>query len=511
VAGGGKDRFVTPLKVGIFVVVSAITFIVFLSFVSTRQLSRRGSYDVFALFTDVLGLQKKSPVQIAGIDIGRIKSVELYQGKAKVTLEIDGNVELFEDASIEKVSISLLGDYKLSVDPGHPDHRKLENGDEIKNVKSLSNVDAIVAEVREMSTAIKKLVAGTPEQPAPLEEIVRDVQRSSAAARVVLEEVAKNIDTNTQKLENILDNVDKFTRDLKDISQGRDQEFDQIVNDAKAIASALRRTSENIDKIVSGQDQDEIKSSVKSLKTTLDSLNRTLANVESITQKIDKGQGTVGKLVNDPTLNDEATEAVQGVNSLVGGLARLQTWVNLRSEFQFRTGAAKNYVQFILQPKEDKYYIIELIDDPRGFTDTVITDVQSTSPEEGRNFQYRQRTTTTTDQLKFSLEFGKRFYFVGFRFGIIESKGGIGMDFHFLDNRLEFYFDANRFGEDSRNPRFKGLALLEIVPHIYVHGGVDDPFNPATVDYFLGLGVRFNDEDLKSLLTIAGSPARASR
>jgi phospholipid/cholesterol/gamma-HCH transport system substrate-binding protein len=504
-----KEKFLTPVKVGIFVVVSAITFVVFLSFVSTRQLSRAGSYTIFALFTDVLGLQKKSPVQIAGIDIGRIKGVELYQGKAKVILEIDGNVDLYEDASIEKVSISLLGDYKLSVDPGRPDHRKLVDGDEIKNVKSLSNVDAIVAEVREMSGAIRKLVAGTPENPAPLELIVRDVQGSASAARVVLEEVSRNITSNTEKLDKILTNVERFTSDLKDISQGRDAEFDQIINDAKAISASLRRTSDSLDKIISGQDSEQISSSVKSLKQTLDTMNRTLSNIESITGKVDKGQGTVGKLVNDPTLHDEVTEAAQGVNSLVGGLARLQTWVNLRSEFQFRTGAAKNYVQFILQPKEDKYYIIELIDDPRGFRDTVITDVESTSPMQGRNFQYRERTTTTSDQLKFSLLFGKRFYnVIGFRFGIIEGKGGVGADLHFLENRLEFYFDANRFGEEARNPRLKGLALLEIVPHVYVHGGVDDPFNPATVDYFMGLGVRFNDEDLKSLLTVTGAPKR---
>ncbi len=50
----------------------------------------------------------------------------------------------------------------------------------------------------------------------------------------------------------------------------------------------------------------------------------------------------------------------------------------------------------------------------------------------------------------------------------------------------------------------KGLGLLEVVPHIYVHGGVDDPFNAGTVDYFLGLGIRFNDEDLKTLLTATG-------
>jgi phospholipid/cholesterol/gamma-HCH transport system substrate-binding protein len=178
--------------------------------------------------------------------------------------------------------------------------------------------------------------------------------------------------------------------------------------------------------------------------------------------------------------------------------------VNLRSEYQFRTSSTKNYVQFILQPKEDKSYIFEVVDDPRGVRETVIEDVQTTSPEAGRAFQYRERRTTTVDGLNFSLMFAKRYYWLSLRFGIIEGTGGIGANMHFLEDRLEVLVDLNRFGEEARFPRMKALALFELVPHVYAHGGVDDPLNPGTIDYFLGLGVRFNDEDLKTLLTVAG-------
>lgn len=506
---GARDSLVTPFKVGVLVVAAAAAFGVFLQIVSTRQLSRSGSYEVYALFDDVLGLEKKSPVQIAGIDVGRIKSVELEDGKAKLTLEIDGNVRLYEDAAIEKVSISLLGDYKLAIEPGSASKSELKSGGQIRKVKSLSDVDAIVAEVREMSEAMRRLVAGAPGEPAPLERIVLDVQGSAAAARVVLEEVSRNIGDNTQKLDRILDNIDRFTTDLKDISSGRDREFDRIVQDAQAISSSLRRTSENLDRIISGQKEEDIQESVKSLRQTLDGMNRAIEHIASISQKVDEGTGTVGKLVNDPNVHQQVEEAAEGVNSLVGGLARLQTWVNLRSELQFRTGATKNYVQFILQPKEDKAYIFEVVDDPRGVRETVVEDVETTSPENGRQFQFRTRRTTTVEGLNFSLMFMKRFYWLGLRFGIIEGTGGVGVDFHFLDNRLEFLFDLNRFGEEARHPRMKGLALIEVVPHVYVHGGVDDPFNAGTVDYFIGLGVRFNDEDLKTLITATGGvPSR---
>ncbi len=500
-----KSKVVTPLKVGLLVSGAFAAFMVFLQIVSTQGISSAGSYEVWALFDDVLGLEKKSPVQVAGIDIGRIKDVELSEGKAKVTLEINGDVALYEDAKIEKVSISLLGDYKLAVGPGSSSRRRLKDGDQIKNVISLSSVDAVIAEVREMSQALKKMIAGTPEEPAPLEQIVRDVQGSAAAARTVLEVVSQDIGDNTQKLDRILANIESFTKDLSQISRGKENDITAITKDARAIAASLRITAENLQKIIAGQDEDELKESVKSLRQTLDTMNRSLENIASITQKIDEGEGTVGGLVNDPSIHEGIKDAVEGVNKVIGGVARMQTWVNLRSEFQFRTGAAKNYVQFKLQPKEDAYYIFEVVDDPRGVRETVIEDVETTSPELGRAFQYRERRTTTSDKLSFSLLFGKRFYWLGLRFGIIEGTGGVGADFHFLDDRLEFYFDLNRFGEESRLPRIKGLALVEIIPHIYLHAGVDDAFNIGTIDYFVGAGVRFNDQDLLSILALGGS------
>jgi phospholipid/cholesterol/gamma-HCH transport system substrate-binding protein len=506
----GAGKLVTPFKVGLLVVGAFVAFAAFLQIVSTRSFSRRGSYEVHALFDDVLGLEPKSPVQIAGIDVGRIQAIALQDGKARVTLEIDGEVELYKDASIEKVAISLLGDYKLAVEPGRPAAGRLGDGGRIEDVRSLSDMDAIVAEVRDISQAMRKLVAGTDGQPAPLEAIVEDVRGSASAARRVLDVVASNIEGNTEQLEGILANIDDFTADLRRISAGKDQQVDGIVRDMQAITASVRNTSEQVERIIAGQSREDLSESVKSLRQTLDALNRAIESAASVAQKVDQGTGTVGKLVNDDTLHQNVAETAEGLNSVIGGLARLQTWVNLRSEFQLRTGAAKNYLQLSLRPSDDKQYIFEVVDDPRGRRQVTIEDVQTTSPELGRNFQYRERRAVTTDDLTFSLMFAKRYRWLQLRFGIIEGTGGLGTNVYLLDDRLELLFDINRFGEEARYPRFKGLALLEVLPHLYLTGGIDDPLNPGTVDYFLGLGVRFDDEDLKRLIALIGVPTGAN-
>lgn len=497
------SKIVTPLKVGILVAGAFTAFAVFLQIVSTRGATKKG-YHVWAIFDDVLGLEKKSPVQIAGIDVGAIDSVELVEGKAKVTLLIHPEIALFEDAKIQKVSISLLGDYKLRLEPGGaPGKAKLVEGGQIKDVVSLSDTDAIIQEVKKSTEAIGALIRGQEGQPAPLQKIVEDVQGSAAAARNILDTVSHDIGGNTQKLSEILDNVNRFTKDLTQISAGKDQDVSAIIKDARAISASLKVTAESLQAIIAGKNEEDLQQSVKSLRQTIETLNRALESVASVADKIDRGEGTVGKLINDETVHEGIEDAVDSVNDVLGGISRLQTWVNLRSEFQFRGGAAKNYVQFTLMPKEDKSYIFEVVDDPRGVRETVIEDVETTSPEAGRDFQYRERRTTTTDTLTFSIMFAKRFYFLQLRFGIIEGTGGVGLNLYAWKDRLELLVDLNQFGIEARNPRVKALALAEVIPHVYIHGGVDDFLNTGTIEFFMGLGVRFSDEDLRTLFIAA--------
>lgn len=499
-------QLITPVKVGVFVVASIASFAVFLQIVSTSGVDVGDSYVVHAYFDDVLGLEKKSPVQVAGIDIGAIDDIVLDQtkGKAKLSIRVRKAVRLHKNAKISKISISLLGDFKLAVNPGGPPSPELKDGDFIEDVSSTSDTEQIIAEVKKVTTAISALVAGVDGQPAPLEAIVRDVQGSAAAARKVIEAVNSNIDNNVVKLDHILGNIDKFTRDLSNISDGKEKDINAITADAREIARALRVTSQSLEQIIAGQNQGDLQASVKSLKETLDNMNRALEKVGSIATKIDDGTGTVGALINDRELHDDVAEAVENAGEIIGGVARLQTWVNLRSEFQFRAGAAKNYLQIQLRPKEDSYYLIEIVDDPRGVRETVITDVETTSPEPGRDFQYRERRSTTVDGLKFSIQFAKRFYWLVLRFGIIENTGGIGANAYFFDDRLELLIDINQFSEETRLPRFKALAAVELIPHVYLTGGIDDFLNPGTTDFFVGGGVRFNDDDLKYLLFSVG-------
>ena len=85
------------------------------------------------------------------------------------------------------------------------------------------------------------------------------------------------------------------------------------------------------------------------------------------------------------------------------------------------------------------------------------------------------------------------------------------MNFHTLDDQLEFQLDAFDFdGRDPNNnflsPRVRISTLFEFYNHLWIQGGWDDPLNTELQTWYLGGMLRFNDEDLKTIMSIAPSP-----
>ena len=92
------------------------------------------TYGVYAIMDNVLGVAERSRVVMAGIEVGYIESVELEGARARVNLRIRRDVPLYRDASLAKISESLLGDKLIVLSPGSDKEHPLPDGGQIKNI-----------------------------------------------------------------------------------------------------------------------------------------------------------------------------------------------------------------------------------------------------------------------------------------------------------------------------------------------------------------------------------------
>src|SRR5262249_3007003 len=129
----------------------------------------------------------------------------------------------------------------------------------------------------------------------------------------------------------------------------------------ESLKSLIGTTHEQVSKL-----GEKGNSSIDKLQTTIDNLDKSMKNVETVTGRLVKCEATAGQLLTDPTIANNVEEITEDAGSFVRSITRLQTIVGLRSEYNFLTNSFKNYLSVTLMPRPDKFYLIELVEDPRG-------------------------------------------------------------------------------------------------------------------------------------------------
>lgn len=488
------SRLSVATKVGAFTVVLVVAGIFIYRFIS-KTVGTEGGYTVYCLLNDATGIAKHSSVKVAGIAVGTIESIRLEDNKARVDIRIRPDVDLYEDAAVYKKTSSLLGEYFLAIAPGTEGKRQLEDGDRIKNVIEATTTDDIMKDVSEIAEKVKT-VADALAASVGSEEGQENMRRTLENLADVTEALNETVRENRDAVRNILANIENIT------AKGA-PEVERILENVRVTTQEVRSLMAEAEQTPAGE-PGGIRQIVEKVNRASSKLEGTLSNLESVTGRLDRGEGTLGRLTKDETLINEVEGVVEDVGNFVGGISRLQTIVALRSDFQFRSGTVKSYVRLKLQPREDKYYAIELVNDPRGATRIEQVDVQTTNPNEPA--EYREIRNVTSNTFRFSLQFAQRLGpFVG-RFGIKESTGGIGLDLLLFDDRLELRQDLFGFGELVR-PRYRVSLAYAFVKRLWLLGGADDILSFDRRDYFVGLRLMFNDEDLKSVLPFAPTPS----
>ena len=494
------------------VTVGALVLVVgALSYFLIRSTNERASgsngYTVWALFKDASGLFEKSRVQTAGISVGQIdlRQLDPKTAQAKITVRMQPGIKLWSNAVVSKKSASLLGEYYLEIDPGTPfalvkgqrqEMAPLKEGDQITNVREPTGMGELMADIGTMLPILK--------------DILVDVHTLTSGT---ISDIATNanelIKTNSIVLERLLNRVDRIAANIEGVTSAE-------AGDAKVAIKNVREITESIKTLV-GSSEGEVKEtgsavrgSIVKLQNTVDNLDKTLRNMETITSRLEKGEGTAGRLLADDTIANNVEEITEDAGSFVRGITKLQTIVGLRMEYNFISHTTKEYLSVQLVPRPDKFYLIELVQDPRGFRE--VTSQVTNSSATGTT---SSTTATTSQKLRFTLMLGKRIGPIAGRFGIKESTGGFGVDLYLLDDHLTLSVDV--FDTlTNQYPRVKPAVAWSIWKrNLFLVGGADDVVNTnrATAgagggyDWFVGGQLVFNDEDLKSLLLFGGSAA----
>jgi phospholipid/cholesterol/gamma-HCH transport system substrate-binding protein len=487
----------TEAKVGLFVL-AAMIILAYMSFqVGKRTFGLRKGYEITAVFDNVAGLSKDSSVQIAGVEVGRVADIHLWHGKALVVLKIQSGIKLEKDVTAAIKTHGVLGDKYVEILPGKEKESSMENGEQITHIQQQTDIDALLNHLAQIADDIKG-VTGT------LNKVLGGAQGQQSLAEILenTRQLTRNLNAvvvnNQDTLHAMLENTRQLSENLNRLVTQNDQKVAQVIDNLQGASKDMQQAFANLNEISKEINKGEgtLGQLVKD-KSTIEKLNKTLASLDEITDKINKGKGTIGKLVNDEETVNNLNESLTGINRYINKAEQFRTFLSYRGEYLFDQSDAKSYLELKIQPKEDKFYMLGVVSDPRGkhkITDYTTNGVTTRVNEYDRN------------ELLFNAEIGKRFGNFVLRGGILESTGGVGVDYLALNDKLQLSFEAFDFSQDRRT-HLKAWAEYQIFKHIYLMGGWDDFIsNQGNSSPFAGFSLRFEDEDLKYLLSTTPIP-----
>ena len=481
-------RFTTEFKVGLVTLVAIVLCTLLVLRTDDRPDGAIAGYVLTAEFPSAEGIYPSTRVAVAGVSIGSVREVKLEGVRAVATLEMSGQVKLGTDSIAELRAEGILGDRYIRILPGTASEL-LGDGDVIQSRVGGPDVDALTEQ---------------------LEDIATDVKAITSSLRDYLEDES----TKTAMLATV-DNIRALSEDVRALTMANREQVD-------AIARNLREVSENLNGIMQ-RSSSALDNELGSLESTLDSLDRTMQQVESIASKIDRGEGTLGALVNDDAPVQQLEEAfveindtLEEVGDLVATVSRLRTDIEYHGHVYAGTdaagfenpvaGAGKNAIGVKLIPRHDYWYALEVVSHPLGtieLTERYSEDLGAVYTEYHRDLDFR-----------ISFQFARRFHNSIFRLGLKESSGGAGFDQLLLRDRLVVSFDLYDFTYGSW-PVLDGTPNLTIglraepIRHLYVEGGAYNVLFGARHGFataYAGGGFSFTDDDFKWVVSALPLP-----
>ncbi len=459
--------------VGAFALLGLL-IIIYMSLQVNDRGSVGGSSKIYqASFQSASGMVKKTPIEVSGIVAGYVENVELRDNQAHVTLRIREDVKVYTNSALTIKDRGVLGDKFLLLIPGTPDHPLLDNEGEIPKTYSASDFERITSALTDTAEILKELVVSD-EPKGALGKVVINL-------RDLTGRVNEMVGDNQGRINRIVENLETFSKDLNEITSENKEQIHTVLVALNDVAVSMK----------------DALGKEGSISKATERLDQTLSSVQRIVEKVERGEGTVGKLLNDETTVDNLNQAIEGVNETLGLFRKIQLGVRYRGEFLFSDKELQNLIGISIAPSPDKYLLIELVDAPSGQTKVVDTIVNS-----GGAVISSTQTIQTDDDILFTLLLAKRFWDATFRVGLIRNEGGVGMDYHLLKDKLTLSFEAFDFSRVNNRAHLRAYGTLILYKHLLLTGGVDDLIsNVNGKNAFFGGGLQFTDNDLKALIT----------
>jgi phospholipid/cholesterol/gamma-HCH transport system substrate-binding protein len=294
-----QKRFV-EIRVGIFVAV-CLTLMAWLiwKFGKYEPLTRN-TYEITVVFDNVGGIVKDAGVLYGGIKVGSVRDITLDQQgllKVNVKLAIFNGVQIRSDAKFVINQSGLLGDRYVDVIPQSGTAGFIKPGAVFQGSASV-----------DLSEAIRSVVDVLHQAAGTIARVDKAIQRIDET--VLNRDSLEHIESAMANLDATSSNAVGLTLSLRTVVDESRGKVDNTLTKFSGAADNLNHASEDVRGLVSNAN-DVVVENRGDIRAAANKLAESAGQLQAILARLEKGEGTAGKLLVDPTLHDEIVHLVQ--------------------------------------------------------------------------------------------------------------------------------------------------------------------------------------------------------
>ena len=294
-------------KVGFFFVISLILLGAMLEIGEKwNPFDKKVPYKTY--LTTVTGLKSGDPVRLAGVNVGRIKAINVMDSNVEILFEVEKGTKIKTDTVASLRLTNLLGGQFLSLSFGSAQATLLPEGGTVKG-KDSANIDIIVDTVSDVVKDAKVLI--------------NDINRNQ---NVVMKKIANILDDNR---ENLADSIANFKSITAKIDHGEgslalllnDKELYKTLKDAgtniNSVAAKINNGEGTLGKLVNDPSlYTDVKEVIGEVKAGAVNMNNGFKEIREVAEKINRGEGTLGKLAKEEAVYNDIKETTKNLSEI---------------------------------------------------------------------------------------------------------------------------------------------------------------------------------------------------
>jgi len=287
------DLRVREVTVGSIVIVAILVFIFGTMWLSGRRVSAGNT--IRLQFANVSGLKRASPVRVSGVNVGKVESIEFQDvGKVLVVAGLPPKIRPRVDATAQIVSVTLVGDYAVDLDPGN-DAQPLPPGRVILGTQEVGLSDRAGV----LADRADSVLLG--------------------AQMIVNQKTADQLQATLTALQGTLKATQRAMEVLSDSRSGPTAELTRTMASFRSLSERLDSTLANpaLARAISRSD-----TLTGNLAAMSEQFTRTGARLDSVLAGVNAGRGTIGKFATDSGFYTDIRQLSQSMKRLLDELQK---------------------------------------------------------------------------------------------------------------------------------------------------------------------------------------------